>query len=143
MYCAPEIIAGTRYNTGVDVYSFAMTMFECVCGKRYIKQQYQHVGRKEVTTGWRPKPRNVLEEAHPLVWSLIQECWRSAKEGCPEHGGLENDAKSTVLAADHATRRPTFAEIVERLEGMQPLRDEAPAPTKMIERPRTNSRGMV
>ena len=123
MYCAPEIIDGTRYNTGVDVYSFAMTVFECVCGRRYTKQQYQRVGRTAVTTGWRPKPRNVLKEAHPLVWSLIQECWRSAK-GCPEHWGLDNDAFSAVLAADLATRRPTFAEIVERLEGMRPLRDE-------------------
>ena len=109
MYCAPEVFNGNRYNTGVDVYSFAMTLFECVCG--HVKRQYRKVSPMAACTGWRPKPTNALVKKHPLVWALIQECWRSEKTEVK--GGL-----AAILAAEVA-KRPTFITIVERLATMR------------------------
>ena len=62
--------------------------------------------------GWRPRPTKALEEKHPLVWALIQQCWRS--ESTKIKGGLKS-----MRAADVA-KRPTFVEIVKSLEFMAP-----------------------
>ena len=50
MYCAPEVFDGNRYNTGVDVYSFAMTIFVCLFGAGYTKKQYRLVPRMAAAT---------------------------------------------------------------------------------------------
>ena len=113
MYCAPEILDGNRYNTGVDVYSFAITVFECVCGRDNVIQQFRGEPRFAVCSGWRPQPTTALQEHHPHVWGLIQECWRSQKT---EVKGVF----APELAADIA-KRPTFTEIVQRLESMTNL----------------------
>lgn len=104
MYCAPEIFDGNRYNTSADVYSFAMTLFECTCGRAETKQQFRQVSRMAACMGWRPKPANDLAAKHPDVWALIQECWRSEKF----------EPNITTV------KRPTFLEITERLESMRP-----------------------
>ena len=56
MYCAPEIFDSGRYNTAVDVYSYAITVFECVCGTGYTRNQFRKVEYSAACTGWRPKP---------------------------------------------------------------------------------------
>ena len=117
---APEILDASRYNASVDVYSFAVTMFACMCGD-YAILQFRGASRYAVCSSpggndWRPMPTKVLENKHPLVWALIQECWRS--EQTKVEGSL-----SSVLAADIA-KRPTFAKIVEMLETMRPSTTE-------------------
>ena len=113
MYCAPEIFDGNRYNTGVDVYSFAVTVFECACRPGYAKGRYRSVSRMAACGGWRPEPTKALVKNHPLVWTLIQECWRS--EDIEVNGAFA----ASPLATDVA-KRPTFMSIVERLTAMRP-----------------------
>ena len=115
MYCAPEVLNGNRYNTAVDVYSFAITVFECLCGSHFVKAQYAHMvqARQEGSSGrWRPKPPSALVHNHPLVWALIQDAWRPLK--------------ARVQAQEVQKSRPTFLEIVARLESMRPAGIEAP-----------------
>ena len=113
---APEVLAGARYNTSADVYSYAMTIFECACGGKhaYICSLF----RESDSSAWRPNPTEELVQKHPLVWALIQECWRSEKT---------EEAKGEALAsAADIARRPTFTEIVERLEAMRSTHNEKP-----------------
>ena len=114
MFTAPEIFDGQRYNTAVDVYSFAVTVFECVCGRGHTREQFRSVPGGNISvaicSGWRPKPTYIVKENIPLVLDLLQECWRSEKSEVK--GGL-----ASLLAPDIA-KRPTFTAIVERLESM-------------------------
>ena len=128
MYCAPEIVNGSRYNTGVDVYSYAITVFECLCGREHARAQYRKVPSHAVCTGWRPRPTNTLAVKYPRAWALIQECWRSDKtedknnQGASQmliQQGAERDA-SELLVDTAVLKRPTFTEIVERLASMRP-----------------------
>ena len=98
---APEVFDGNRYNTSADVYSFAVTIFECACGRHHVLTQYKRESRYAACGGWRPEASGDLVELHPLLWALIQECWRSEKQ------------KDEIAA-----KRPTFREIAERLESM-------------------------
>ena len=115
---APEILDGSHYDTSVDVYSYALTIFECLSGsmlerRRQVQQQSldavcDHRG------GWRPKLGKAHRESHPLVWALIQECWRSADV-------------SQLSDADTPKKRPNFVEIVKRLESMRVCISRAPS----------------
>ena len=87
-----------------------------MCGK-YARAQFRNASRYAVCSSpggddWRPSPTKALRSEHPLVWDLIQECWRSEKTKV-------KGALASVSAADVA-KRPTFLMIVERLEAMQP-----------------------
>ena len=108
------MLDGSRYNASVDVYSFAITMFECACGRDHTRKQFRSVTRYAVCadTGWRPTPTTALKEKHPLVLALIQECWRS--EQTKVKGAL-----ASVVSVDIA-KRPTFMDIVARLETVRP-----------------------
>ena len=57
-------------------------------------------------------PTKALEDEHPLVWALIQECWRSEK--------VQVKGELAALLGAGVARRPTFMVIVERLETMRP-----------------------
>ena len=83
-----------RYNESVDVFSFAMTMVECIdghlpwtgiCGAGGVSMR--------VTRGDRPSQQ--LQTATPAMRSLVADCW-----------------------AHEPSERPTFARVVERLESM-------------------------
>ena len=108
------MLDGSRYNASVDVYSFAITIFECACGKDHIRKQFLRVSRFAVCadTGWRPRPTKALKENYPLVLALVKNCWVS--EQTKVKGVL-----ASLLSADFA-KRPTFMEIVDRLEAMRP-----------------------
>ena len=142
-YLAPEVVAGKGYSLKVDVYSFGVLFFE-VCSlevpfkdhfdSQYnIKQSFSTLSwrRKLVKTFNRCRGKNsdtrsqhhqvVLEEFYrrvvetelrpmdhleptvipcPLIRSLIEECWHTDAE-----------------------KRPTFQEIVSRLEDMLSSRE--------------------
>ena len=87
-----------------------------MCGK-FARNQFRNASRYAVCSNpggddWRPLPTKALENEYPLVWALIQECWRSEKTQV-------KGALSALLAAGVA-KRPTFLMIVERLEAMRP-----------------------
>ena len=107
---APEILDGSRYNASVDVYSYAVTVFECACHANYAKNEFRGESRYAVCTGWRPQPPTALTKKYPLVWDLIQHCWR------PENTEVKGALVSLLSA--HVAKRPTFMDIVERLEAM-------------------------
>ena len=110
---APEVLDGSRYNASVDVYSYAITVFECACGGDSARNQFRSQPSYAVCEGWRPRPPESLKKKHPLLMSLIQECWRSEQTSV-------KGALASVLSADVA-KRPNFMAIIGRLESMRPF----------------------
>ena len=96
MYCAPEILMNKRYNTAVDVYSFGVTLLEIACHEdAFVFAQFRTGGQYAAVKGFRPIPKAFVKKEQPVLWALIQDCWNHEPD-----------------------ERPTFLEIVPRLEGI-------------------------
>ena len=92
---ASGAVHARRYNESVDVFSFAMTMVECIdghlpwtgtCGAGGVPMR--------VTRGDRPLIQ--LQTATPSMRRLVVDCW-----------------------SHEPSERPTFAKVVQRLERME------------------------
>lgn len=94
-YMAPEVFRHEPYNLKVDVYSYAMIvfqLFECICP--FHSTDPIIAAREAATIGLRPSfPNRVLSEADAALRRLVTDCW----DGDPE-------------------KRPSFVEIITRLE---------------------------
>ena len=91
---APEVILAerTRYSNKVDVYSFAITLYECVCGGQ---DPYGGLTSFEIMEG---VTHHELRPIIPDTWpeslrELLKQCWASS-----------------------AAERPSFAAVVNMLE---------------------------
>ncbi|KAK8899213.1 hypothetical protein M9Y10_001518 [Tritrichomonas musculus] len=92
-YMAPEMIRGERCGTGVDVYSFAIIIYELMTGD----VPFRHIGEQltvyriwnEVNSGHRPILRDNISQ---ILKDLITACW-----------------------SPNPSERPTFEEIFELL----------------------------
>ena len=93
-----QILLCTAYNERVDVFSFGLTLLEIVLGDcTYIQRRFKgrgcYIRKAKGGQGWRPSVPEALEEAQPVLVQLFGDC---------------------VL--DDFSERPTFLEIVDRLE---------------------------
>ena len=93
-----QILLCTAYNERVDVFSFGLTLLEIVLGDcTYIEKRFMgrncYIGTAKGGQEWRPPVPEALEEAQPVLVQLFGDC---------------------VL--DDFSERPTFLEIVVRLE---------------------------
>ncbi|DBB17055.1 TPA: hypothetical protein ACH3X3_014146 [Trebouxia sp. C0006] len=99
MYMAPEVMKGQSYNEKVDVFSFAVIIFELLSGRvamaaigdqRDLDYEAVHAHAEETANGFRlPLPVNWPA----AVLSLINDCW-----------------------AQRSSKRPSFATIERRLQ---------------------------
>ena len=94
-----------------------MTIFVCACGGNHVTRQYRLKSRTAACMGWRPTPTAELEANNPLVWALVQDCWR------PEQAKVKG-ALASVLSFNEMAKRPSFTDIVQRLESMRPSSHE-------------------
>ena len=95
-YMAPEVFRHEPYNLKVDVYSYAMIvfqLFECICP--FHSTDPIVAARNAAMTGKRPEfpTKDSLSEADAALRRLVVDCW----DGDPE-------------------KRPAFVEIIARLE---------------------------
>ena len=92
LWMAPEILLGEKYNEKVDVFSYAMCLVELEDGNL---PWHGYGGAAEVPhrVGQCQRPERQLSKAESGMAGLIADCWQQSP---------------------HA--RPTFTEIVERLE---------------------------
>ena len=93
-----QILLCTAYSERVDVFSFGLTLLEVVLGDcTYIKKRFKgrscYISKAKGGKGWRPPVPEALQEAQPVLVYLVGDC---------------------VL--DDFSERPTFLEIVDRLE---------------------------
>ncbi|XP_027361246.1 integrin-linked protein kinase 1-like [Abrus precatorius] len=90
-YMAPEVFKHRRYDKKVDVFSFAMILYEMLEGEPPFSNYEPYDGAKYVAEGHRPTFR--AKGYTPELRELTDECW-----------------------ATDANQRPFFIEILKRLE---------------------------
>ncbi|CAL0331235.1 unnamed protein product [Lupinus luteus] len=90
-YMAPEVFKHRRYDKKVDVFSFAMILYEMLEGEPPFANLEPYEGAKRAAEGHRP---TIREKGYtPDLIELTEQCW----------------------AAD-MTQRPSFIDILKRLE---------------------------
>lgn len=114
-YMAPEVYddQGAEYNEKVDVYSFAMILYELTSDEipfGYLK----YSGRMRlgilVSMGERPQVKSDFQERIPQVFcDLMERCWRGEAEERPSFRSILEDLvnMSTTEPACAAERAPS------------------------------------
>lgn len=110
-WMAPEVFLGTCYNEKVDVYSYAMVLFEIIC--RQIPFEEEEPDRVCLLTvqGERPDMKAVPADCPPLVEELMVACW-----------------------AQEPTQRPSFEAITRTLQIVKST-SNTPLPNPVIIQP--------
>ncbi|KAJ1699522.1 hypothetical protein LUZ63_008034 [Rhynchospora breviuscula] len=90
-YMAPEVFKHRKYDKKVDVFSFAMILYEILEGEPPLPQLEPYEAAKYVADGHRPMFRS--KGCIPELKELIEHCW----------------------SAD-VVKRPSFLDILKRLE---------------------------
>lgn len=90
-WMAPEMFSGTTYSEKIDVYSFAIVLYELVVREVPFAGENAFSLPVQVAKGLRPKiPKNI-----PKKWvKLITQCWQ-----------------------EKPSKRPPFPKIVDTLQG--------------------------
>ena len=74
-FISPEVLNKAHYKTPSDIYSFSITIYECIqWGKSYSGDEFQFPWTiaEFVMSGKRlDKPKGMRED----IYSLISECW--------------------------------------------------------------------
>lgn len=101
-WMAPEVLTSQIYSDKADVYSFGMVMWECITGKLpYEGMTAMQAGLRVATQGLRP---DIPGHVDPEQAQLIRDCWAPVSD-----------------------QRPTFAQVVVRLEAMLRALEQAEA----------------
>lgn len=95
-YMAPEVFKHRKYDKKVDVFSFAMILFEMLEGEPPLSHYEAYEAAKYVSEGNRPVFRS--KNYTPELRDLTEHCW----------------------AAD-MNKRPSFLEILKRLEKIKEM----------------------
>ena len=76
VYMSPEVLNKQHYKKQADIYSFAITIFECMkWGEAYPKETFKFPWKiaEFVTSGKRlDKPDNMKDD----IYSIISKCWK-------------------------------------------------------------------
>lgn len=74
-WMAPEVFAGTCYDEKVDVYSFAMVLFEIICREVPFEEQAPENVGVMIAAGQRPDLEAVPPDTPPVLKDLMIACW--------------------------------------------------------------------
>ncbi|KAL5004043.1 hypothetical protein ScPMuIL_017499 [Solemya velum] len=106
-YQAPEILEGMAYDEKVDIFSFAMVIFELMSGSRPF-HQYATLSQMSKAIRLQNK-RPSLKELHiesnfPYLEDLMERCWSSSSEKRPSASDIVsvNGMKSVQFICQHA-----------------------------------------
>mmetsp|Transcript_20214 Transcript_20214/g.47159 ORF Transcript_20214/g.47159 Transcript_20214/m.47159 type:complete len:293 (+) Transcript_20214:138-1016(+) len=89
-WMAPEVFVGTNYDVKVDVYSYAMIIFEIICREIPFEDEEPASVGKLAVKGQRPE----LEAVPPDIPDL----WRDLMIACWAHDPESRPAFSTIVA---------------------------------------------
>eukprot|EP00252_Welwitschia_mirabilis_P022348 TRINITY_DN6018_c0_g1_i1.p1 TRINITY_DN6018_c0_g1~~TRINITY_DN6018_c0_g1_i1.p1 ORF type:complete len:483 (-),score=98.91 TRINITY_DN6018_c0_g1_i1:374-1822(-) len=98
LYIAPELYKNEAFDRSVDSFSFGLILYEMIEGNPPFHPQSPEEVSRIMALGVRPTFKQKAKYYPPDMQALIQECWD----------------KNPVV-------RPTFSEIIVRLEKMKPF----------------------
>ncbi|XP_078444600.1 VH1-interacting kinase isoform X3 [Wolffia australiana] len=102
-YMAPEVFRHRKYDKKVDVFSFAMILYEMLEGEPPFSNFEPYEAAKRVAEGHRPMFR--AKGIHPDLKKLTEECWHADMSRRPPFldilKALEKIREAT-LSADHS-----------------------------------------
>eukprot|EP00746_Dinoflagellata_sp_MGD_P002340 gnl/MRDRNA2_/MRDRNA2_104545_c0_seq1.p1 gnl/MRDRNA2_/MRDRNA2_104545_c0~~gnl/MRDRNA2_/MRDRNA2_104545_c0_seq1.p1 ORF type:complete len:374 (-),score=59.02 gnl/MRDRNA2_/MRDRNA2_104545_c0_seq1:226-1347(-) len=110
-WMAPECYLGNCYNEKVDVYSYAMVLFEIICREIPFEEEEPQRVCLLTVQGERPDMEAVPPDCPDLLEKLMVECW-----------------------AQEPTQRPSFEVITRTLQIVKSTRN-APLPDPVIVQP--------
>lgn len=74
-WMAPEVFAGTNYDEKVDVYSYAMIMFEIICREIPFEEEEAAQVGKLILAGTRPDLEAIPPDCPPAMRSVMCQGW--------------------------------------------------------------------
>lgn len=112
-YTAPEIINGEPYDQKIDVFSYAITMYEVLFEKQSFKVNNAFHVFNAITSGKRPElgDKKTFQYGEGL-YNLIQKCWSPSSQVRPSFDDILQVFPS-ILPAD--TNMEIFNEYVNRI----------------------------
>lgn len=87
-YMSPEQFRGERTDARTDVWSFGVTLFETVTGRRPFAAERASDVRDEILNGAPPAPSSIRAEVPPGLDEVILRCLRKRPEERYEDAGL-------------------------------------------------------
>eukprot|EP01036_Dinobryon_divergens_P033068 gene33068-42779_t len=107
VYMAPEVYLNQPYNEKVDVYSFAMIIWETISGEQVFStmSKEQHM-QQVVLGGHRPALSVILERAPVGVARLLERCWHPDHRLRPSFATILRDL-ATISDEESAGSTPS------------------------------------
>jgi len=120
----------------VDVYSFAITLAEMLCGFNHVKirQEYRNTPKYAVTMGWRPK-RSIKSSAlkFPFVAALIVQCWDDDASKRPSFLEIQEELVAIEYELDEGAGDVDDADAATAEEDVEEVEDEDVNPTELVD----------
>merc|ERR1719159_1345963 len=82
-WMAPEVFTGTRYDAKVDVYSYAMILFECICREVPFEEEEPATVGPLAVAGSRPDLEAVPPDCPEVFNRLMISCWAHSPDQRP------------------------------------------------------------
>lgn len=96
-WMAPEVFNGTRYDEKVDVYSYAMILFEIICREiPFEDEEPAEVGRLAVQ-GARPDVEAIPPDCPQVLSQLMISCWAGNPRKRPSFDSIVDTLKQVSL----------------------------------------------
>ncbi|CAJ1375827.1 unnamed protein product [Effrenium voratum] len=95
-WMAPEMWTGSTYDEKVDVFSYAMVIYEIICREVPFEEEEPADVGKYTVAGIRPDMDAVPPDCPPELIAVMQACW-----------------------AQDPSERPSFADVLQRIESLR------------------------
>mmetsp|Transcript_31654 Transcript_31654/g.73912 ORF Transcript_31654/g.73912 Transcript_31654/m.73912 type:complete len:331 (-) Transcript_31654:202-1194(-) len=102
-WMSPEAF-GSNYDAKVDVYSYAMVLFEVICRKVPFQEVESAVVERYTKQGIRPGLGVVPEDCPKTLVELMVSCWAQKKEARPNFGHIIAELNAVRLQQGFDTK---------------------------------------
>lgn len=82
-WMAPEVFQGSSYTEKVDIYSYAMILFEIICREIPFEEEEPAQVGSLTLQGERPDLEAVPPDCPPILRDLMMHCWHAEPEKRP------------------------------------------------------------
>lgn len=125
-YQAPEIRTGVGYDEKVDIFSFAIFLFELLTGCRPFSDYRNVVDiKKAIRRGVRPSPQLELDSQLPRLERLMRSCWHQLPERRPSAGEILTEMEDPAFLCQCRLLPTTDENLLEKVTAIYALSNVA------------------